>query len=400
MFNARSPLPVWLLPLALTLPLPLSAMTGSTSAAMPAATTGASPAAAPAPAASTAAAPSAPTFPWSFGGPGARTPRGGMTQGAALKLAGGASEAWTALQQPALSKFEKDRRAILAMAGGYRASFDFIEVAGFQAGYQPERPYRSWGTEKVYVVEDTGTSIVLQHLLVMSMVDPQGKVQGPFVTKHWRQDWHYEPTQQIVFRGDNTWALVDVPPTQRTGQWRQTVYQVDDSPRYSGVAAWQHVANYSSWADDNGWRPLPRREYSVRQDYQVLIGNNRHTLTPDGWTHEQQNLKAVVDTANGTVKAIVGRELGFNRYERLSADFDWSAGDRYMAATAGVWSAVRRHWERLFAERGTLRLRGSPDRDAMFVPLFEYADAVAEKPQPAAQVDAEVRWRVDSYLRD
>lgn len=363
-----------------------------------------------APSASTPAAPAAPAalpppatvtpFGWPFGDEALGTPRGATTRGAPVTLAPAPSTAWMALQQPGLSRFEKDRRAILAMAGGYRASFDFIEVAGFTPGFRPDRPYRSWGTEKVYVVEDNGTSIVLQHLLVMSIVDKQGQVQGPFVTKHWRQDWQYEPSQQLVFQGDNTWSRVDVPQAERAGRWRQTVYQVDDSPRYSGVAAWQHLANYSSWADADAWRPLPRREYSVRQDYQALIGHNRHTITPDGWLHEQQNLKAMVDTGKGAVTSIVGREYGLNRYERLADDFDWRAGDRYLQATSGVWSAVRRHWDRLFAERGTLRLKGSPDRDAMFVPLFEYADAVATNPQPPAQVEAEVRKRVDAYLRD
>ncbi len=363
------------------------------------------PPAAPAAAASASTAPASTvpqrqyTFAWQFLDGSTLAPRGGSTKGTSVQLVTEPTGAWKRLQAPGLTPFEKDRRAILAMAGEYRASFDFLEVAGFNTSFKPDRPYQSWGTEKVYVLEDKGTAIVLQHLLVMSIVNAEGKVEGPFVTKHWRQDWHYEPATQVVFRGSNTWQRIDVPRAQRQGQWRQTVYQVDDSPRYSGVAKWSHVANYSTWGDEDGWRPLPRREFSVRKDYQVLIGNNRHTITPTGWVHEQQNLKAVVDAKTGSVTSVIGRELGFNRYERIEG-VDWSAGDRYIQATDAVWKAVRKKWEQLFAQRGTLRLKGSPDKDGLFLPIYEYAESVAdgEKTETQDQIDRRVSETVEAYL--
>jgi uncharacterized protein DUF6607 len=370
----------------------LAAVSGLSNAAEPAAH-----------AASAASAASSPerqyTFSWKFLDESTLAPRGGSTRGAALTLDKQPGDAWKKLQQPGLTRFEKDRAAILAMAGGYRASFDFIETAGFADASKPDRPYQSWGTEKVYVVSDNGRNIVLQHLLVMSMVGPDGKVEGPFVTKHWRQDWSFEPTHRIVYRGDNTWQRVRVPREQSAGRWSQTVYQVDDSPRYSGLANWQHVANHSSWSDADGWRPLPRREFSVRNDYQVLIGDNRHTITPTGWLHEQHNLKAVLD-AKGRVSAVVGQETGLNRYERVT-DVDWAAGDNYLRATAPVWAAVRNEWDRLFLLRGTLVLKGAPDKNGLFIPLYEYAETVAEANQPLAPADVarRVRDEVAKYLK-
>src|SRR5882672_6476086 len=68
------------------------------------------------------------TFSWQFQ-PGDRmAQRGGTTKGAPLTLATEPSDAWRALQEPGLTKLERDRRAILAMAGGYRATFDFVET--------------------------------------------------------------------------------------------------------------------------------------------------------------------------------------------------------------------------------------------------------------------------------
>ncbi|MDB4320062.1 hypothetical protein N9981_01715, partial [bacterium] len=61
------------------------------------------------------------------------------------------SAAWKSLQEKA-EKPEQDRRAILAMAGDYRVSFDFMETLGFSEDYQPPAPYFSWGTEHVEVI--------------------------------------------------------------------------------------------------------------------------------------------------------------------------------------------------------------------------------------------------------
>jgi hypothetical protein len=328
------------------------------------------------------------TFAWKFVEGDAMAPRGGTTRGSQVTLAKDPGAEWKRLREPGLDPFERDRRAILALAGEYRTSFDFIEVAGFTGTYAPTRPYQSWGTEKVYVVRDEPRSISLQHVLVMKIVGEDGKVVGPFVTKHWRQDWSYEPAKRLVYRGRNRWESVPVTADEARGAWVQSVWQVDDSPRYSGVGRWQHFGNYSTWMGGEGWRPLPRREYSVRDDYHVLVGTNRHTITPTGWIQEEQNLKVVL-AADGSVAAdtpVLGREFGLNRYERI-VDFDWSPGDRYVERTAMLWRAVQSEWDAL-AGNGGFRLRAAPDKEQLFKPLFEYADAL-EKGE--AKDEAEVR---------
>ncbi len=318
------------------------------------------------------------TFAWQFEDGSSLAPRGGSTKGVPIELVTTPTADWLTLQNPSLSNVEKDRAAILAMAGEYRSSFDFIEVGGYQADYKVKAPYQSWGTEKVYVVENTPNKIILQHLLVMFIQGEDGKTIGPFVTKHWRQDWQYEAKEQLVYRGNHTWERVQIPSDQVKGSWLQTVWQVDDSPRYSGVAKWQHLPSYSSWNDTDGWRPLPRREYSVRNDYDVLIGSNRHTITPTGWLHEQRNLKAKVD-ANGKLPAkdaILATEYGMSRYERIQ-HFDFKDGDAYMAKTKPLWDAVRTKWSELSAKNRLLTLKGAPDKDQLFLPLFELAEKVA-----------------------
>lgn len=315
------------------------------------------------------------TFSWPYETGDALKPRGGTTRGAALTLATEPSEAWHAVQERGIDKFERDRRAILAMAGGYRTTFDFIETVGFTPGFEPSRPYQSWGTEYIYVVEDRGTFIRLQHLMVMFIADAQGNVQGPFVQKHWRQDWRYQDTDMHVFIGRNRWVHVTRTPEEVQGRWSQAVFQVDDSPRYEALGEWEHYGTYSAWTSDKTARPLPRRESSVRSDYQILEGINRHTLTPTGWVQEEENLKLVLD-ADGTpaeATPYLARELGVARYEHV-VGFDFSAGDRYWQRSGEFWGDVREAWDGVYAERDTFEYLEEVDGQEMFVPLFEYAD--------------------------
>jgi hypothetical protein len=350
---------------------------------------------------SAAAEPHQFTFSWQFAPDDAMHPRGGTTKGAPLALAEEPSAAWRALQQPNLSKFERDRRAILAMAGGYRTTFDFLETVGFAPGFTPSRPYQSWGTEYVYVVEDSGTFIRLQHLMVLFVADKSGKIQGPFVQKHWRQDWRYEDTDLHVFVGGNRWERRVPTPDEVRGRWSQAVFQVDDSPRYEALGEWRHEGNYSAWTSEDTWRPLPRRESSVRHDYHVLEGTNRHTITPTGWVQEEENLKLVLDE-NGKPNATMpylAREVGVARYEHV-ADFDFSAGDRYWQRTGEFWRDVRAAWQRVYADRDAFEYLESVDGEAMFVPLFEYANRLAEGAayDPAAAA-AVIRQTFAKHLR-
>jgi hypothetical protein len=330
------------------------------------------------------------TFSWPLDGSGLM-PRGGTTKGPAVTLDHSESAAWQRLQEKGLSDVERDRRAILAMAGTYRVTFDFLEVTPFGAQDGPKAPYQSWGTEKVYVDSDTGEFISLVHILEMRIVQPDGKVSEPMVTKHWRQDWLYQPKQIVEYKGTDRWERRQLAASEASGRWLQTVYQVDESPRYASLGKWQHTGSFSSWLSAETWRPLPRREWSVRQDYQVLAGTNRHSILADGWVQEENNLKAVLTAARelDPTRPYVGREYGVARYERIR-DADFAAADSYYERTKDFWDQVRDRWSKVFAERGTVTLRGPVDKLGLFQPLFAHADAIAEQGAAASKKNQEV----------
>jgi hypothetical protein len=186
------------------------------------------------------------------------------------------------------------------------------------------------------------------------------------------------------------------------GTWTQAVFQVDDSPRYEAYGRWQHFGNVSTWQSSTTWRPLPRREFSVRKDYDVLIGTNRHTITPTGWVQEESNLKVALDARGHPIEQqpVLAKEIGLNRYERLER-FDDSAARQYRERTEGFWSEVRATWRDIATRHARFTLRAAPDQGQLFTPLFEYAERLNDgEPYDAAAARAFVRKTVQGYLAE
>lgn len=325
-------------------------------------------------------------------------PRGGTSEGPAVTLDRSPSVAWQALRESDISEFERDRRAILAMAGTYRVTFDFLEIVPYTPPQEPSAPYQSWATEKIYVDRDDGDSISLVHILEIRVVQDDGSVSEPIVTKHWRQDWQYEPAHIVEYHGGDRWERRKLSVLRRKGAWAQTVYQVDESPRYASVGRWEHSPNFSTWLSRDTWRPLPRREWSVREDYHALIGTNRYTVFSTGWIQEENNLKAVLteQRALHASEPFRAREYGVARYERIR-DADFAAADAYYEQTKIFWDQVHDRWSAIFDSEGSVTLRGPVDKLGLFRPLFAHADAIREQGGLAAAKNEEV---IEAALRD
>ncbi len=277
------------------------------------------------------------------------------------------------------TSFAQDRESILAMAGDYRVTFDFRETVSLAPDYEPTPPKLSGGYEVVRVIEDRGDFISLQHILVID-------ANEPFPVKHWRQDWQFEPDQVLVFTGGNAWAWRDVPEEERRGKWSQTVYQVDDTPRYGALAAWSYENGLAEWGPPREWRPLPRRDMITRDDYHAIDAVNRHVITPSGWVHEQDNTKLVL---RGTPAPLV-REIGVNIYIRTS-DFPVHVATDYWTATEDYWAAIRDEWSKIESEARSFGLTIQGETEALYTPLLELAGKVAAGEHQTSDAAAEGR---------
>ncbi|GJL61027.1 MAG: hypothetical protein NPIRA03_38840 [Nitrospirales bacterium] len=283
-------------------------------------------------------------------------------------------------------KFQRDRQAILAMAGNYQVSFRFRETVSFVEGYELKKPYKSDGHEIVRVIRDDGDVISLQHILV---VDGIWDNQMPI--KHWRQDWIYEPSQLFEYVGRHVWRTRRVDEAERRGNWAQLVYQVDDSPRYGAIAAWTHRHGESSWTSSATWRPLPRRERTKREDYDVLISVNRQALTPNGWVHEQDSSKFILRTD----PQILAREIGVNTYTSSNA-FQSQVAEDYWNETKDFWAEVRAEWSRIQQELGTFAVEPQGEAGKLYNQILRLA-----KDARAGQMDIKTAAeRARGLIRD
>lgn len=233
---------------------------------------------------------------------------------------------------------EEDRRAILSMAGNFKVTFDFKETFPVAAGYTPlSKDYHEEAIEVVTLVEDSPERITLQHLLVV------GKEGKSHVIKHWAQVWTWQDTRILDYAGSDgkdIWLRPEITIEHAKGQWSELVTSVDDTPRYESLGRWTHELGESCWTSEPTRRPLPRREYEVRDDYDYLLMNNRYSLTPTGWAHSQDSRK-VVDRDGK--KFILSHETGLNQYFRTD-DMRGTQAVDWWKGKASVWNSIRNFW--------------------------------------------------------
>ena len=262
------------------------------------------------------------------------------------------------LASNAQNKKKQDQEAIKDMCGCFDVTFNFAETFEYveDSTYLPSPVKHDKALEWVELLEDTNNKIVLQHLLIV------GPPSGQMIVKHWRQDWEFENTKLYQFDHDNKWKFVILPKNQVKGQWTQRVFQVDDSPRYEGSSSWVHVDGKSYWENTSD-APLPRREETLRSDYNVTGRTNRQEITPIGWIHDQDNTKLLRE--DGKDDVIIAEEKGHNTYIKVD-DSKCKAAQEYWKENHEKWAVVRHKWEEVFARGKDLVLEEKVDNKVLF----------------------------------
>ena len=119
---------------------------------------------------------------------------------------------------------------------------------------------------------------------------------------------------------------------------------------------------------------------------------NRHTITPEGWTHEQDNSKVL--RIDGETRAVLVREFGFNNYI-ATEDTDFSPVYEYWADTEQYWAEVRRAWQQRFDQGGVI-LETDVDGMPIIEGLFELADQLRADDPPT---DREIEAVFETWVR-
>ena len=269
---------------------------------------------------------------------------------------------------------KKDIEAIKEMCGCFEIDFNFAETFQYSndSNYKKSNNYNSKALEYAKLIKDEKGHISIQHLLVM----------GSYVIKHWRQDWIYENEDLLKYDADNTWKKISKTKKEVNGQWTQKVFQVDDSPRYEGTSSWVHIDGKSFW-ENTSYAPLPRREYTKRNDYNIMIRGNRHEIVNYGWIHDQDNKKVIRDNKQNKEYEIAA-EKGFNKYVKVD-DSKCIEAAEWWNENSKKWAFVREKWNSIYSKNKTLSLEKSIDKKPLYSYLFD--ENVTKKDEIGSIID-------------
>jgi hypothetical protein len=235
---------------------------------------------------------------------------------------------------------KQDVESIKSLCGCFQIDFKYAETFAPDSNYKIHKPYLAKGTELAELIEEKPGKFVIQHLLV---------INDTMIIKHWREDWTYQNNTLLAFNKNFTWKKITLPQSTVKGQWTQTVWEVDDAPRYQGTATWVHVDGKSYWNNTTD-APLPRREYSIRSDYNVLNRTNNISITKDGWLHEQDNQKII--RTDGEPDKLLVQEKGYNIYHRVD-DSKCSGAKKWWQLNKEQWVTIRKQWDDKIANAAT-----------------------------------------------
>ena len=268
------------------------------------------------------------------------------------------------------SKLKKDTNAIMKMCGCFEVTFNFSETVNLnnRENYKPSEDYQTSPVYELAIpIKQDKNHISIQHILQV------GDDNYRSIVKHWRQDWMFQNKNLYIYEKDNKWNYKKLNKSNYKGQWTQKVYQVDDSPRYEGSSSWVHVDGKSFWENTTP-APLPRREFSKRKDYNVLLRSNRHEITNYGWFHGQNNEK--VDRINSSEEEVLAFEVGYNYYKRVANDKCKYAKEWWLE-NEKKWEIVRNIWAEIYSQNKNLSLKSEYNGKRLYEYLLfsnEYND--------------------------
>ena len=278
---------------------------------------------------------------------------------------------FVAINLSAQTKKQKDINAIKSMCGCFEVNFKFAETFSYSKDsiYKSSENYSAGALEWAQLVNDEKNNIIIQHILIA------GDEDNPYVIKHWRQDWLYENSDFYYYDHNNKWIYKHKKQNEVKGQWSQKVYQVDDSPRYEGTATWIHVDGRSFWSNSTD-APLPRREITKRQDYNVMLRRNNHEIFDWGWQHDQDNDKIIRES--GKEDFVLAQEKGINNYIRVESK-RCLAAQNFWKENKDKWSLVRNKWDNIFNYKNDIKLKNKFNEKRLYQYLFSLESSVNEE---------------------
>jgi hypothetical protein len=256
------------------------------------------------------------------------------------------------------AKKKEDITAIKSMCGCYEVQFNFAETFQYpkdSLSYTKSKTKHEKGLEWIELIEDQPNKLSLQHLLITGSSEDA-------IVKHWRQDWLYENNSILNYSKENSWKFEKLNAQKTKGQWTQKVFQVDDSPRYEGSATWVHYDGRHYWENTTD-APLPRREHTKRNDYNVLKRTNVHEITARGWIHDQDNIKIIRNEKGEDY--VLAEEKGRDLYTKV-AESKCKTAQEWWNKNKILWDKIRNEWEVVLSKNKDIKIKNTIDGFTLF----------------------------------
>jgi hypothetical protein len=278
-----------------------------------------------------------------------------------------------------------DRKVIDKLCGCFEVSFKYAETFAPTSDYKFHDREEIGGTAELALpIEVSDKKIVIQHLLIVSPT---------VIVKHWREEWTYENPVIWKYQGDRTWAKETLPAEQVKGKWTQSIWEVADEPRYQGVSQFVNMDGKTIWQSTTD-APLPRREYTVRNDYNILKRTNRMNIAENGYVHEQDNQKII--RSNGSDKLLV-EEKGLNTYKKID-EKECAAAKEYWEKNKGYWSKVRNVWADYLNSHDVISLKNKIDNKLLHEYLLAQAKDYAAKKISDTEIDNRIKAEINRFI--
>jgi hypothetical protein len=280
---------------------------------------------------------------------------------------------------------QQDKKIIDKLCGCFEVDFKYAETFSPNPDYKYHDREETGGTAELALpIEVSDKKIVIQHLLIVSPT---------MVVKHWREEWTYENPVIWKYKGDRTWVKETVPAEQVKGKWTQTVWEVADEPRYQGFSQFVNLDGKTIWQSTTD-APLPRREYSVRSDYNILKRTNRMNIGDSGYLHEQDNQKII--RAGGADKLLV-QEKGLNTYKRIE-EKECAPAKEYWEKNSGYWGKVRKIWADYISTHTSISLKNKIDDKFLHEYLINLSKEYLAKKVAETEIEGKIKAEISRFI--
>ena len=126
-----------------------------------------------------------------------------------------------------------------------------------------------------------------------------------------------------------------------------------------------HVDGKHQW-QSNSDSPLPRREYTERDDYNVLHRGNTLYLTKTGWMFEQDNKKIIRSEGGDKLLAM---EKGLEEFVKVDPK-SFGYAQTWWKEQEKFWKDARETWDAVFTENNVIKLSPKVDNKLLYEQFF------------------------------